>query len=261
MLACFLVQSVYPCPQERELTILQLQHALDASRRQCSLLQSLNTGGIHCRPQDGSSSGPSHDSVREALEQSALHFGKYKQIRDDYHWLLSKYVGLRFEGLVCIELCRGLEIFINGDARWSKVRYEHQSVGSVSGHQVVAAAKRSKQHPEKYGTLCCLDTPTFSCYDLVMPEIPASFPPGNHLKSALPVFLDLAADFSLYCHLHVTASRHIGSLCFCTINMTNKLKHDAHPLCCCSVMTHTRQACKHTADNQGSSNTSKACVG
>lgn len=81
--------ALLPC-QERELTILQLQHALDASRRQCSLLQSLNAGSSCSRAQDGSGNGPSHDSVREALEQSALHFGKYKQIRDDYHWLLSK---------------------------------------------------------------------------------------------------------------------------------------------------------------------------
>ncbi|MEW5299467.1 MAG: hypothetical protein WDW36_002482 [Sanguina aurantia] len=85
-----LLQANQVSGEERELTILQLQHALDASRRQCSLLQSLNAGSSCSRAQDGSGNGPSHDSVREALEQSALHFGKYKQIRDDYHWLLSK---------------------------------------------------------------------------------------------------------------------------------------------------------------------------
>ncbi|KAG2501488.1 hypothetical protein HYH03_001265 [Edaphochlamys debaryana] len=96
--------------QERDLTIRQLQQALDAARRRCSLLEmQLAQGpgaagaggagagggggggggkaglvGVRGKGSAGPKAGVSAESVRELLAQSALHHLKYKQIREDY---------------------------------------------------------------------------------------------------------------------------------------------------------------------------------
>ncbi|GFR44887.1 hypothetical protein Agub_g6231, partial [Astrephomene gubernaculifera] len=107
--------------QERDLTIRQLQQALEASRRRCALLEmqlasgntagggggaAVNSGGGTGGGGRGSSSsmgpgaagggggggrgGVSADSLRDLVAQSALHHQKYKQIREDYNRLLYK---------------------------------------------------------------------------------------------------------------------------------------------------------------------------
>ncbi|KAG2445968.1 hypothetical protein HXX76_000571 [Chlamydomonas incerta] len=83
--------------QERDLTIRQMQQALEAARRRCSLLELQLAGG----PAGGGAGpgaglgaaggkGVSADSLRDLLAQSALHQQKYKQIREDYNRLLNK---------------------------------------------------------------------------------------------------------------------------------------------------------------------------
>ncbi|EFJ50720.1 hypothetical protein VOLCADRAFT_116749 [Volvox carteri f. nagariensis] len=91
--------------QERDLTIRQLQQALEASRRRCSLLEMQLANGV---PGGGpgaalggtggrggglaglGAQGVNPDSLRDMLAQSALHHQKYKQIREDYNRLLKK---------------------------------------------------------------------------------------------------------------------------------------------------------------------------
>lgn len=76
--------------QERDQTIVQLQHALDAARRRCALLESqlsgTGAGGGRGRPGAGSKDA----GLKEVLAQSQLHFHKYRQIREDYNRLLYK---------------------------------------------------------------------------------------------------------------------------------------------------------------------------
>ncbi|GIL70113.1 hypothetical protein Vretimale_3381 [Volvox reticuliferus] len=91
--------------QERDLTIRQLQQALEASRRRCALLEMQLAngagGGAGTSVASGSAAGKgggggmgatgvSPDSLRDMLAQSALHHQKYKQIREDYNRLLNK---------------------------------------------------------------------------------------------------------------------------------------------------------------------------
>ncbi|GLI58988.1 hypothetical protein VaNZ11_000809 [Volvox africanus] len=93
--------------QERDLTIRQLQQALEASRRRCALLEMQlgngAVGGAGASGAGGSAAGRggglgggmgapgvSPDSLRDMLAQSALHHQKYKQIREDYNRLLNK---------------------------------------------------------------------------------------------------------------------------------------------------------------------------
>ncbi|GLC54860.1 hypothetical protein PLESTB_000913700 [Pleodorina starrii] len=102
--------------QERDLTIRQLQQALEASRRRCALLEmqltangSPSGGGPGASPSGtsgrgglggggggglghlgGGAPGVSPDSLRDMLAQSALHHQKYRQIREDYNRLLNK---------------------------------------------------------------------------------------------------------------------------------------------------------------------------
>lgn len=90
--------------QERDLTIQQLQQALDASRRRCALLESqLDSAGSAPAPGgprrsgNGTSAGGgrgvvSQEALKDVLAQSALHHQKYKQIREDYNRLLNKRV-------------------------------------------------------------------------------------------------------------------------------------------------------------------------
>ena len=82
-------------PQERDRTIVQLQHSLDASRRRCALLESqlagpAGGGGQGTGAQGGGSGGGSSSALAEVLTQSALQERKYRQIRDDYNRLLNK---------------------------------------------------------------------------------------------------------------------------------------------------------------------------
>ncbi len=67
---------------------MQLQQALDASRRRAALLEGQITaiGGM---PAAGGAPG-TQEAVREVLAQSAMHFQKYKGIREDYNRLLNK---------------------------------------------------------------------------------------------------------------------------------------------------------------------------
>jgi len=102
--------------QERDLTITQLQQALDAARRRCSLLESQMAAlgrvaggsggpaasGARGSPKRGGPQGlgasltagsPQQQGIRDVLAQSAMHFTKYKQIREDYNRLLNKRAG------------------------------------------------------------------------------------------------------------------------------------------------------------------------
>ncbi|KXZ56008.1 hypothetical protein GPECTOR_2g1560 [Gonium pectorale] len=94
--------------QERDLTIRQLQQALEAARRRCALLELQLTGGGGGgtagagssapgrgggTPMSGGSAGGGAVSVerlRDVVVQSAHHHQKYKQIREDYNRLLTK---------------------------------------------------------------------------------------------------------------------------------------------------------------------------
>lgn len=71
------IQSLY----DKDSTIAELQAALDASRRRAAMLETqLST----------TTKSVDNASVREAMAQSALLSQKYRQIRQEYHQLLSK---------------------------------------------------------------------------------------------------------------------------------------------------------------------------
>ncbi len=105
--------------QERDLTIQQLQQALDAARRRCALLEmqlgagaapgtpacpagpaqrGATPGGGRSGSRGGAGGGQDASAdivgMRDLMAQSALHQQKYKQIREDYNRLLYKWVGL-----------------------------------------------------------------------------------------------------------------------------------------------------------------------
>mmetsp|Transcript_35992 Transcript_35992/g.106386 ORF Transcript_35992/g.106386 Transcript_35992/m.106386 type:complete len:472 (-) Transcript_35992:4143-5558(-) len=86
--------------QERDMTITQLQAALDASRRRCALLEAQGGGVGGPSGGDGSRGGGSggvggalaaqQASIREVLAASQLHLSKYQNIREDYNRLLKR---------------------------------------------------------------------------------------------------------------------------------------------------------------------------
>jgi hypothetical protein len=72
--------------QEKQQVIAELQSALDAARRRCSLLEMQLSNQHHAAASKQSRS----DRVKDAAELSSLHFHKYRQIRQDYHRLINK---------------------------------------------------------------------------------------------------------------------------------------------------------------------------
>ncbi|PNH07868.1 hypothetical protein TSOC_005643 [Tetrabaena socialis] len=90
--------------QERDLTIRQLQLALEAARRRCALLEMQLTEGEGGGQGGGGGGGGggkgiSPDSLRDLLAQSSLHHQQYRQIREDYNRLLHKWVRVTRAGV------------------------------------------------------------------------------------------------------------------------------------------------------------------